>query len=202
MCVDCTGEDFLRCKPLVSTECVIYKGEDIPCLNVCKGEKLSSVEVKILNKICELVGKVDMSSVVLPDCLITAWGTKDKSILNFIQFVLDQFCLLNSTDTVESTINVDYMCLASNPCINTQAIVTVPKAIQDIIIYLCDLAGKVNIIENSTIPNLNNKITTLTNRVTTLENNNTTLVNSITTINSRINCIITNLNANSITIPC
>ena len=202
MCVDCIGEDFIKCKPLVSTECVIYKGEDIPCLNVCKGEKLSTVEIKILNKICVLVGNTDMSSIVLPTCLITAWGTKDKSILNFIQFVLDQFCLLHSTETVEPAIDIDYMCLANNPCINTQVTVTIPKAIQDIIIYLCDLANKVSIIENSTIPNLDNKITTLTNRVTTLESNNTTLINSISTINSRINCIVTNLNANSITIPC
>lgn len=202
MCVDCTGEDFIRCKPLVSTECVIYKGKNIPCLNVCKGEKLSSVEVKILDKICELVGDVDMSSVVLPTCLVTAWGTKDKSVFNFIQFVLDQFCLLNSTEIIEPQIDIDYMCLSNNPCINTQVVVTVPKAIQDIIIYLCDLSDKVNIIENSTIPNLDTKITTLTNRVANLENSNTTLINSITTINNRINCIVTNLNANSITIPC
>jgi len=108
--------------------------------------KLTTVQVSIAEKLCELVGETNVSTIVLPPCLVTAFGTRDKTILEFILFLLEESCNLQSqidnlnTDLsiFEPMVTVDYKCCADSPCV-TVGTVTVSEAIQNILNCLCDL---------------------------------------------------------------
>jgi len=132
----------LRCAGTgTTTDCVEYQGVDIPCLEICTGDTLTYVENQIATKVCELVGLIDMTDVVLPACLLVAWATNDPTILNFIQFILDQHCLLQTqVDALPTTnnpiITLDYKCCATNPCIVGQTF-SISDHLQNILICLC-----------------------------------------------------------------
>jgi len=81
-----------RCPTTISTNCVEWIAGDFPCLDICNGDILSEAQFNIATKLCELVNTTDLSSVVIPSCLVEAWATTDPTILNFIQFLLDKHC--------------------------------------------------------------------------------------------------------------
>jgi hypothetical protein len=43
----------LQCQELYNTDCIVYTGEDIPCLSIVTGESMTSVIQKIAAKICQ-----------------------------------------------------------------------------------------------------------------------------------------------------
>jgi hypothetical protein len=144
-CKSCQ-DSFYNCPEVITTDCIPYIGPEIPCLGVCPNMKLSTVQISIAEKLCELVGETNVSTIVLPPCLLTAWGTRDKTILEFILFLLEESCNLQSqidtlnTDlsTFEPMVTVDYKCCADSPCV-TVGTVTVSEAIQNVLNCLCDL---------------------------------------------------------------
>ena len=81
-----------RCPTTISTNCVEWIAGDFPCLDICNGDLLTEAQFNIATKLCELVNTTDLSSVVIPSCLVEAWATTDPTILNFIQFLLDKHC--------------------------------------------------------------------------------------------------------------
>jgi hypothetical protein len=144
-CKNCQ-DSFYNCPDVITSDCVSYQGPEIPCLEICPGMKLTTVQVSIAEKLCELVGATNVSTIVLPPCLVTAWGTRDKTILEFILFLLEESCNLQSqidtlnTDlsTFEPMVTVDYKCCADSPCV-TVGTVTVSEAIQNVLNCLCEL---------------------------------------------------------------
>src|SRR6185437_7292861 len=76
-----------------TTDCVQYVGPDIPCLNIQSGCVLTQIECQIANQLCLLVGETNVSTVVIPACFTTAWGSTNPTILNFFNFILSQACL-------------------------------------------------------------------------------------------------------------
>jgi hypothetical protein len=144
-CKSCQ-DSFYNCPDVLTSDCVSYQGPEIPCLEICPGMKLTTVQVSIAEKLCELVGETNVSTIVLPTCLVTAFGTRDKTILEFILFLLEESCNLQSqidtleTDlsTFEPMVTVDYKCCADSPCV-TVGTVTVTEAIQNVLNCLCDL---------------------------------------------------------------
>jgi len=141
----------IRCPQTLGTGCISYEGADIPCLGICIGATLTELENAIALKICDLVGMTDMTEVVLPACLITAFGTKDENILNFIQFLLDQHCLLQTqVDGLPTTNNpiftLDYKCCSDNVCLSGVT-VTVSEHLQNILICLCSQNDRITTLE-------------------------------------------------------
>ena len=144
-CKSCQ-DSFYNCPDVITSDCVSYQGPEIPCLDICPGMKLTTVQVSIAEKLCELVGETNVSSIVLPSCLVTAWATKDKTILEFIQFLLEESCNLQSQidtlntelTTFEPMVTVDYKCCADSPCV-TVGTETVTEAIQNVLNCLCNL---------------------------------------------------------------
>ena len=77
------------CNP-VSSNCVIWQGPDIPCIDLCKGDSVSDVTFKIATELCTLVDQLDIKgfdvSCFPPIC------PKPENIHDLIQFILDQLC--------------------------------------------------------------------------------------------------------------
>lgn len=124
-------------------------GDDIPCLNICYGDGLTELQNQIATKLCELVGDVDMSTVVIPGCLLSAWNglEQDKTILNLFNFALQtsyqQQAQLNSLPTTnDPIITLDYKCCVDNPCFESVE-VKISTHLQQIINCICELKTKV-----------------------------------------------------------
>lgn len=141
---------------------ILYVGKTVACLDSCDKSRLTTVQEKILDKICELVGITDVTSIHIPTCLVEAWGTSDETILNFLQFLLDQHCSLKSTvDELPTTNNpfvtISYCCCSDVDGCNTQITLTLSEHIQKIINCLCDLKTEVTTLQES-FNTLNNQI--------------------------------------------
>ena len=141
---------------------ILYVGKTVDCLDFCDKPRLTTVQEKILDKICELVGITDVTSIHIPTCLVEAWGTSDETILNFLQFLLDQHCSLKSTvDELPTTndpfVTISYCCCNDGDGCNTQVTLTLSEHIQKIINCLCDLKTEVTTLQES-FEVLNNQI--------------------------------------------
>lgn len=77
------------CMP-ISSNCVIWQGPAIPCLNLCRGDNITEVIYKFATSYCELLDQLDVTTYDL-DCLDTPTCT----ITNFhdlIQALIDKIC--------------------------------------------------------------------------------------------------------------
>lgn len=54
------------CTP-VSSECVVWQGPNIPCINLCTGDSISDVTYKMAEKLCAIQGAFDLSALQLND---------------------------------------------------------------------------------------------------------------------------------------
>lgn len=186
-----SGRYTHRCPNSVTSDCVTYVGDDIPCLNICNGDLLTEVQNAIATKLCELVRGVDMSSVTIPDCIKVAWGTQDETILNFIQFLLDAHCtqqtLLEGMATAitqaDPIFTLTYNC-CGNGCI-TGAQLTVSNHLQKIIDCLCDTISRVETLENNYATQAA-ALTALQAQYTTLSTNYASLLIQVTNLQTTV----------------
>jgi len=49
------------CNP-ISSNCVIWQGPDIPCINLCNGDTVSDVVAKLAEKLCTLLDQTTISA--------------------------------------------------------------------------------------------------------------------------------------------
>lgn len=79
--------------PPISTNCVIWQGNDIPCINLCKGDSISDVVSKLAQELCDLVTQFDITTFDLtcfnPIC------PSPENTHDLIQFLVQQVCTLN-----------------------------------------------------------------------------------------------------------
>jgi hypothetical protein len=170
------GNSYDRCPDVLSGRCVSYQGAPIPCLKLCTGDSISYIQEQVALKLCELVGLTDMSGIIIPPCLVNAWGTNDYTILNLIQTLLNNSCALqgqiDAIDTALLTfdpmITVEWKCCSTAPCVISPSI-KVSEAIQSIIDCICLLKADV---------------TSLTSRVAYLEGRDRDIALQISAINS------------------
>lgn len=200
---------YTRCPEVVSTNCVTYQGADIPCLGICKGSNLSVVEMAIANRLCELSDLTDATIITVPACIIAAWnaGQEDKTILNLLQFALDQICVLQAEITVlqtpvEPKVTLDYACCSTNSCVTTGK-VTLSVALQNIITCICGLKSEVSTLE-STVQSLQSEVIILnaqindpTNGIGALQNQLTTQQLTINNLQKDIICILSVVDTSS-----
>jgi hypothetical protein len=219
-----TPTTFNRCDPKISSDCVIWGYPPIPCLGICTNDSLTEMQYKFAENLCKVIGLTDLSSVTIPDCLVQAWGTQDKTILNLINILLENTCdNTNSINTINSTIQnldplvtVDYKCCSTNPCVTTGT-VRLSVALENIISCICTQNSVIQQLQ-SDIASYQTQINSLNSLYTNLQSSLVSLTNSFNSfallvagssnpastggLVGRINCIITTLNNNSISTNC
>jgi len=116
---DNSSTTYSRCNPPVSTNCVFYQGDSKVCPNdttftICKGDNLSTQQLSIFNKICSLIGNIDITTIEIPICFYESWNAQnpresDKTILNLLEYMLDVQCeqqqLIDSVNSQLPTLN-------------------------------------------------------------------------------------------------
>lgn len=107
-----------------TTNDIVWQGPDIPCLNLCQGEKISDTMAKIANKICEIQQEFDLSDFDFK-CLIDACDScpePERNVLAVLKLLRDGYCELkeaiskltpNDPGSDDSFLDVNMRCLAA-----------------------------------------------------------------------------------------
>jgi hypothetical protein len=158
------------CNP-VSSNCVIWQGPDIPCINLCKGDSISDVTYKVATELCTLVEQLNITgfdvSCFPPIC------PKPENIHDLIQFILDKLCELQNASGTGTTPDVpvcpDNCIVSIAPCfyytnqfgqqVTTMTLTEYATAIGNQFCLLTD-----------TVASIQSDVTNLQSRVQTLEN--------------------------------
>jgi len=84
------------CNP-ISSNCVIWQGPDIPCINLCKGDTVSDVTAKLAERLCVILDYLKVSAYDLscfnPVC------PSPKDFQELIQLLVDRICAINNIVT-------------------------------------------------------------------------------------------------------
>lgn len=194
---------YTRCPEVVSTNCITYQGESIDCLGICKGMTLTKLEDIVVNKICDLATLTDMSVVdftALGTCqwISEAWSAaqKDKTILNILEFILDELCVLNAkVDGLDKPLTVEfplnYSCCGI-PC-GGETVFNMPTHLKNIIDCICNLKGEVTALQGK-VEGLESDILALSSQLNDPNSSMTFLQCQISAISLRLSLTIAHLN--------
>ncbi len=80
------------CSP-VSSNCVIWQGPDIECINLCKGDTITDVVYKMAVELCVIMEAFDLTQYDL-SCFQQSVGTP-QTFKELIQKIIDKICLLD-----------------------------------------------------------------------------------------------------------
>ena len=83
--------DNRPCSP-VSSNCVVWQGPDISCINICKGDTVSDVVAALATELCTILDQTNVTNYDLSCLGITECGPKDFNAL--IQLLIDKICEL------------------------------------------------------------------------------------------------------------
>ena len=159
--------DNKPCSP-VSSNCIVWQGPDIECIEICTGDTISDVVANLATELCTILDQTNVSNYDLSCLNIVNCGPTDFQAL--IQLLIEKICELQNI-TPESSGS------SSNSC--PDCIVTVASCfIEDgattmqFLDYVQMIASKVCALIDE-IGQLQTQITNLDNRVTILEEKDT-----------------------------
>lgn len=158
--------DNSPCSP-VSSNCVIWAGPNIPCINLCKGDTISDVTFKLATELCTILDYLNVQNYDLTCFNLAACGPNNYQEL--LQFLIDRICAIEnvpasvatSTSTAVNTRSADvsnYLMTAA-PCFGSGT-VTLVDYVQQAATQICNIFVEINII-NSGISSLNTRVATL-----------------------------------------
>jgi hypothetical protein len=179
------------CNP-ISSNCVVWQGPDIPCINLCTGDSVSDVVAKMATELCEISDQLDISLLDL-SCFNPLCPTP-QNFRDVMQIIIDKICALenpNAADGGISTSGCPSDCeIAVAPCLqytdNLGNTVT-SLAIKD---YVILIGNRICTILTS-IANLQTQINALDTRVTNLENGSGGGGGGSTSFNVTSDCLAT-----------
>lgn len=154
--------NIFNTESVVSSDTIVWEGPNIPCIELCTGDRVSNVIVKIAEKLCTLVDNVDELKDLDYSCIIESLDytgplTKPEnfSLKLLFQLLLDNDCklqdLINSALKSSSSSNINIQGLKLN-CITNEILnlcgqipetLEVVKVLQAIINILCGVVDSV-----------------------------------------------------------
>jgi hypothetical protein len=152
--------DNRPCSP-ISSNCVIWQGPTISCINLCTGDTISDVVSNLATELCTLLDQTNVTNYDLTCLGITACGPKDFQAL--IQLLIDKICELQGTPVPDIKSNGCPDCLVSvAPCFveNGQTTMQLIDYVQMIANKICDLIESVADLQQQ-IDNLDIRVTVL-----------------------------------------
>lgn len=78
----------------VSSNCVVWQGPDVPCINICKGDTVSDVVADLATKLCSLLAELDLDAIDLT-CLNLDAQNIPTNLTELIQVIIDKTCSLS-----------------------------------------------------------------------------------------------------------
>jgi hypothetical protein len=158
--------DNRPCSP-ISSNCVVWQGPTLDCINLCTGDTISDVVAKMAEELCTLLDQTNVDNYDLSCLGITACGPKDFQAL--IQLLIEKICELNNlpTDGTKSEETCPDCVITVATCLR-ETDQGLPVTMQ-LIDYVQVLANKIcSLIDQ--IGDLQEQVNNLDIRVTVLEN--------------------------------
>jgi hypothetical protein len=161
------------CSP-VSSNCVLWQGPDLPCINLCNGDSVSDVVYKLAVELCKLKEQTGLSDLDLT-CLLDICQTTpqpDLTLSAVLELLINKVCCL--ADVVENLPSVGpqyvepdipLLCLSfTNPLNQSVTQLPLSQATQLIAAKLCELRAQFQAHQTlvaGQIQNLQNQIDNL-----------------------------------------
>lgn len=86
------------CNPL-SSNCVVWQGPDLDCIDVCQGDTISDIVAKIAEEICDTAntaarGRIADSEIngIVQKCITVSQGRSAENLQELLQFIIDKIC--------------------------------------------------------------------------------------------------------------
>jgi hypothetical protein len=155
--------DNRPCSP-TSSNCVIWSGRNIPCINLCTGDTVTDVIEKLATELCTIIDQLNISNYDLRCFNITA--CPPSSFAELIQFLIEQICASQGISTTGKELSS-----GCPDCVVTMApcFITGTQTTMQLVDYVNLIANRVCSI-GETIIAMQTQITDLDIRVTILEN--------------------------------
>ena len=90
------------CSP-VSSNCVVWQGPDLPCINLCNGDTVSDVVYKVAVQLCTIKDELKLSTLDLT-CLTTfcssvgpAPTTSNRTLSAVLDFIIKKICCVQAS---------------------------------------------------------------------------------------------------------
>jgi hypothetical protein len=142
--------DNKPCSP-ISSNCVIWQGPDIPCINLCTGDTVSDVVYKIATELCTVLDTLKVDNYDLTCFNINSCGPKDFQAL--IQFLIDQICASEnvSLSSTPASSGCPDCVVSVAPCfvVGTQTTMQLIDYVQAIANKICALITEIANINNT-----------------------------------------------------
>jgi len=94
--------DNKPCSP-ISSNCVVWQGPDIPCIELCNGDTVSDVVFQMATELCNILDALKVSNYDLTCFSTLACGPQDFQAL--LQFLIDQICQLQSSSSTTTVVS-------------------------------------------------------------------------------------------------
>lgn len=172
-----TNQNQEGCVP-TSSNCIIWQGPDIPCIELCKGDSISDVTFKLATELCTILDQLDISAFDLT-CFSPMCPTLED-FNDLISFILSKLCELqgccdNSPSTPsgcpDCVVDVASCFYTTNQFGDTITQMQLSDYARAIGAKVCELVIQIN--------GINLSITSLQNQINNLQSN-------LTDTNSRI----------------
>lgn len=158
--------DNSPCSP-VSSNCVIWAGPNIPCINLCKGDTISDVTFKLATELCTILDYLNVQNYDLTCFNLASCGPNNYQEL--LQFLIDRICAIENVPATVATsattaintrsADVSNYLMTASPCFGGGTI-TLVDYVQQAATQICNIFVQINII-NSGIDSLNTRVATL-----------------------------------------
>jgi hypothetical protein len=150
------------CNP-ISSNCVVWQGPDIACINICNGDTVSDVVAALATKLCDIIDQActcdpDLTGLdlkcALPDSGIPA------DLTGTLQAIVDYICNQATKDIVLPVINLP-ACLQYNDKLGNPVTELPLEDWADLISNrICDILFSISLIEQN-ILNLADRVSIL-----------------------------------------
>jgi hypothetical protein len=157
------------CSP-ISSNCVVWQGPDLPCINLCNGDSVSDVTYKMAEEVCALKQDLGLSDIDLT-CLVQVCQTTaepTKTLSNILKLLVAKVCCLSDivenipnpgTPYVEPTLNL-------TPCLQYENDTSIELKLEPYVLRMAAFLCQVN----NTVETNSSDIVELQGKVAALEN--------------------------------
>jgi len=151
------------CNP-ISSNCVVWQGPDVPCIQLCKGDTVSDVVAKMATELCTVLDTLNVANYDITCFNVTTCGPANFQQL--IQFIIDQIC---SIQDLANDPNKSPITGGCPDCLITVADCFIPELgqttqlvtyVQSIATKICTLVLQIGVIQNTLIA-LGDRVTVL-----------------------------------------
>lgn len=160
------------CNP-ISSNCVVWQGPDISCINICTGDTVSDVVAKLATELCTVLDQTSLSNLDL-SCLNLDPQNIPTNFSELQQLIIDELCSLGGRCTAleggsgggstPSTVTATLPACLQYTNLQNDLVTVLPidEYAELVAARVCTLVSDITTI-NSTLSSYNTRITTLEN---------------------------------------